>query len=40
LLALVTCLGLVVPLLETGPVGTWAILAGLVAVFLAALRES
>ncbi|WP_164007508.1 hypothetical protein [Pyxidicoccus trucidator] len=40
LLVLVTCLGLVGPLLGTGPVGVWAVLAGLVAAFLAALRES
>jgi hypothetical protein len=40
LLALVTCFGLVVPLMADGPVGLWAVLAGLVAAFLAALRES
>ncbi|MCY1016424.1 hypothetical protein [Pyxidicoccus sp. MSG2] len=40
LLALVTCLGLVVPLVTDGPVGLWVVLGGLVAAFLAALRES
>jgi hypothetical protein len=40
LLALATCLGLVAPLLLEGPVGLWAVLGGLVAAFLAALRES
>ncbi|QSQ19833.1 hypothetical protein JY651_31695 [Pyxidicoccus parkwayensis] len=40
LLALVTCLGVVVPLVQGSPVGLWAVLGGLVAVLLAALRES
>jgi hypothetical protein len=40
LLALVSCLALVLPLLSGVPLGLWAGLAGLVAVFLAALRES
>jgi hypothetical protein len=40
LLALVTCLGLVAPFVTEGPVGLWAVLGGLVAAFLAALRES
>ncbi|WP_275899140.1 hypothetical protein [Pyxidicoccus caerfyrddinensis] len=40
LLALVTCLGLVAPFFMDGPVGLWVVLGGLVAAFLAALRES
>ena len=40
LLALVSCLGLMLPLLAGLPGGMWAGLAGLVAAFLAALRES
>ena len=40
LLTFVTCFGLVAPFVTEGPVGLWAILAGLVAAFLAALRES
>ncbi|MFP2908628.1 hypothetical protein ACLESD_26970 [Pyxidicoccus sp. 3LFB2] len=40
LLALVTCLGVVGPLVEAGVLGLWAVFSGLVAVLLAALRES
>lgn len=40
LLTLATFLGLVAPLFMGGPVGPWAILGGLVAGLLAALRES